>query len=138
MSASADGAVRLVLDVRRLAGDDRDVVVVRLVAGRVVILEQRPLRRERLGEVGVAGRFAEGRRVVLVLEHDHEHVAYLRLLVSAGTGSRIACAQPACQQERNVTDLHESSLSRARPFESADLVLVAGLVHGYFLTKPRS
>ena len=71
---------RLVLDVRRLAGDERDVVVVALVAGRVVVLEQRALRGQRLRQVGVRGGVAERRFVALVLEHDHEHVLDLRQL----------------------------------------------------------
>ena len=54
-------AVGLVLHVRRLAGDERDVVVVALVSRRVVVLEQRPLRRERLREIRVRGGFAERR-----------------------------------------------------------------------------
>jgi hypothetical protein len=71
-----DLAVGLVLDVGRLARDDRDVVVVALVPGRVVVLQEGALLGKRARQVGVAGGIAERRCVVLVLQHDHEHVPH--------------------------------------------------------------
>src|SRR5947209_11109012 len=56
-------AVGLVFGVRRLAGDEGDVVVVALVPGRVIVFEQRSLRRKSGCQVGVGRRVAERRGV---------------------------------------------------------------------------
>src|SRR6201996_2721752 len=52
-------AVGLVLGVGRLAGDDRDVVVVALVARAVVVLKQRALAGEGARQVRIRCRIAE-------------------------------------------------------------------------------
>jgi hypothetical protein len=54
------------------------------VAGGVIVVEQRSLLGQRARQVGIGGGIAEGRGVVLVLEHDHEHVADRRQLEASG------------------------------------------------------
>jgi len=58
------------------------------VACRVVVVEQRPFLGQRARKVRIGGGVAERRGVVLVLEHDHEHVADRRELEAGGRRSR--------------------------------------------------
>jgi hypothetical protein len=84
-----DLAVGLVFRVGRPAGDDRHVVVVALVASGVIVIEKRSLLGQRARQVWIGGGVADRRGVVLVLEHDQEHVADRRdLEAGAPAGSR--------------------------------------------------
>src|SRR6202012_4959571 len=68
------GAVVLDVGLRRLPADERDVVVLAVVAGAVVVLEQYALPRHRAPQVGVPVEAGEGRVVGLVLENDQPDV----------------------------------------------------------------
>ena len=88
-------AVDLVLEIGRLARDDRDVVVVRVVAGGVVVTQQNPALGQRARQVRERRRITEGRGVALVLQHDHEDMLDRRQLVGLFGRLRAARAQAA-------------------------------------------
>src|SRR5207244_11576890 len=77
---AVDLAVALRLRVRALTAQLGDVVGQAVVRGAVVIVEELPLREQRLVEIRRGRRRAERLRVVLVLEVDDERVAHDRRL----------------------------------------------------------
>ncbi len=91
-------AVRLRVGVRRLPADQRDVVVEALVADPVVLRDQRPVGRQRLGEVGRRGVRRERRAVALVLEHDQPDVLDRRRGSRGGAGRQAAREQGSRKQ----------------------------------------
>ncbi len=79
------GAIGLRHRVLGLAADQGDVVAEAEVPRAVVLAEQPALRGQLAREVGgLGGRVAEGRVVVLVLEHDREDVLDLRRVLRRG------------------------------------------------------